>query len=411
MRIAFCSPPLIGRRQKSVEAEDCCWGIGARVLPAMLLACASEARQAGHDVAFTDLSIDRSAVLYEFKPDIVVHSLAWQWHHAVNDAMARICGGIKRIILAVPPGYAQHYVEDMGCPVAYTEPEKSLLDILAGELRQGIYPNCMTDLGPTDFALVPDRYWPHYAAVIYQVGRGCPYRCKFCVWGGSFVTDPTFRLRPAQLVADNLCQLREITVKALGRPLPVYLLAGQLTASQRWVDQFHAAMAFEPYKFQSPVNLQDLTAEKLRLLHECGLVSTSVGLEATADPILKRMGKPFTFERATHGLLTLQEAGQAYGLKWRAHVRYGVGETAEEVQEATENVHKLRQAGLRRLHVDLAQMVHYEGTHLRAEANYELANLPKRTEYCPVMAHPPDYGAFKDALRAYDWLAYEGERK
>ena len=407
MRLAFCSPPLIGRKQRSIEAEDCCWGIGSRVLPAMLLACASEAKRAGHDVKFIDLAINKPDVLRQFKPDIVVHALAWQWHTAVNDAMARICDGIKRIILAIPPGYAQHYAKDAGCSVAYTEPERSLFDILAGEPKQGIYPNCLADLGPIDFSLVPTHYWQHYAAIIYQVARGCPYHCRFCVWGGSTVTDPTFRLRPAQLVADNLRQLREITVKALGKPLPAYLLASQLTASQKWVEAFHAAMAREPYKFQSPVNLQDLTADKLRMLKECGLVSTSVGLEATADAILRRMGKPFTFERATHGLLTLQENG----IKWRAHIRYGVGETAEEVAEATANIHKLRKAGLRHMRVDLARMVHYEGTRLQAEADYELVNLPKHTEYCPVQAYPPDYTAFKKALRQYDWLASEGERK
>jgi len=52
MRIAFCNPPLIGRKKRAVEAEDCCWGVGARILPAMLLACASEAKRAGHEVAF-----------------------------------------------------------------------------------------------------------------------------------------------------------------------------------------------------------------------------------------------------------------------------------------------------------------------------------------------------------------------
>jgi len=407
MRLAFCSPPLIGRRQKSVEAEDCCWGIGSQVLPAMLLACASEAKRAGHDVRFIDLSIDKPDVLRQFKPDTVVHSLAWQWHQAVNDAMARICGKTKRVILAVPPGYAQHYAKDTGCSVAYTEPERALLDILAGELRQGIYPNCLADLGPTDFSLVPAHYWQHYAAVIYQVARGCPYRCRFCVWGGSTVTDPTFRMRPAQLVADNLRQLREITVKALGKPLVAYLLAAQLTASQKWVEAFHAVMAREPYPFQSPLNLNDLTVNKVRMLKECGLTSTSVGLEAVTTPMLKRLGKPYTFERALHGLLTMQEID----IKWRAHIRYGVGESAEDVQEAVQNVHAMRRAGLRKLRVDFAPIVHYKGTRIEAEADYELVQSPGHTEYCPVMAHPPDWTPFMDALRQYNWLAYVGEKK
>jgi len=407
MRLAFVNPPLIGRRQKAVEAEDCCWGVGSRVLPAMLLACTSEARRVGHDVAFIDLTIDKPTVLAAFKPDAVIHALPWQWWKQVNAAMSAVCQDTQRVILAVPPGYAGHYATGTGCPVVFSEPERIMAMPTNAWAQDEKLPNCLADLGPVDYTLVPSHYWQRYKAAVYQATRGCCYHCSFCVWGGSTVTDTTFRLRPAAQVASNLRQLRELSTAARGKPLPLYLLAAQLTSSDVWIREFHAEMAGEPYQFQSNVNLGDLTAEKMRLLMECGLSSTSVGLEAGATPLLYKLGKPYTFERALHGLLTLQEVG----IKWRAHVRYGFGETAEDVEESAENVHRMRHAGLKRLRVDFAPIVHYEGTRILAEANYELKPLPKRAVECLVMAEPPDWTPFTDALRQYDWLTSEGARK
>jgi len=373
----------------------------------MLLACASEAKRVGHDVRYIDLSIDEPAVLQEYRPDAVIHALTWQWHHAIGEAMRAICGKVKRIILAVPPGYAQHYVKDTGCQVAYTEPEQSLLDILADKPQSGVYSNCLADLGPVDYALVPEYYWQHYAAAVYQVTRGCPYHCRFCVWGGSMVTDTTFRMRSAKQVADDLKQLRQLSMEVRGKSLPLYLLGAQLTTSDKWIQEFHAEMAQKPYQFQSNVNLGDLTTEKLRLLREAGLVSTSVGLEAVTTSLLQKLGKPYTFERALHGLLTLQESG----IKWRAHIRYGFGEIADDVQESVENIHAMRQAGLKHLRVDFAPILHYEGTRIKAEADYKLVPLLGRRVPCLVMAYLPDWIPFTDVLKHYGWLASEGARK
>jgi len=214
-------------------------------------------------------------------------------------------------------------------------------------------------------------------------------------------------MRPAAQVANDLRQLHELSTKARGKPLPLYLLAAQLTTSDRWINEFHAEMVGEPYQFQSNANLGDLTADKMHLLMECGLSSTSVGLEAVTTPLLYKLGKPYTFERALHGLLVLQETG----IKYRAHIRYGFGETAEDVQESVENIHRMHHAGLKRLRVDFAPIVHYEGTRIKAEADYELTPLPKRAVECLVMAKPPDWTLFTDALRKYGWLKSEGARK
>ena len=95
MRIAFVNPPTIGTRRsrKAVQAEECCWGIGAPVLPFALLALASAAGENNQDVRFYDLAIGkpeevRQGFSSDWRPDLVVHSLAWQWWKPVDDAMA-----------------------------------------------------------------------------------------------------------------------------------------------------------------------------------------------------------------------------------------------------------------------------------------------------------------------------------
>lgn len=431
MRIAFVNPPRISRK-RAVEAEDCCWGAGPLVLPSLLLNCATEAETSGHEVAFVDLAIDPLGVLTEWTPDLVVHALAWQWWQEVNRAMGEACRGTSRLVLAVPPGYSMRYLlDDKHVPfaVAYSEPEAVVasLPLEEGDLmtwrdnapgiawrdRIGILrrsdplPNCMGRLGLTDWSLVPDHYWPHYRAVVYQVSRGCPYRCKFCVWGGSTITDRTFRMKPPEHVALDLRVLQVQRALHTGKPLPLYLLAAQLTSDAGWLTTFHHKMAPNPCLFQSNVNLADVTPENLGLLKEVGLVSCAAGLDGASDGVLRLMGKPYDMAQAVQGLVAMQNAG----LLKRTRVRYGMGEGPGDVMEAIGWLDHMREAGIRRMRVAFAPIVHYEGTRAYREAAYDLAELPGRDVPCLVQADPPDWSPYVDKLHELRWLGRVGARK
>jgi len=429
VKIAFVNPPRIARRA-AVQAEDCCWGAGPLVLPAQLLACATEAARAGHEVAFIDLAIDKAAVLRDYAPDLIIHALVWQWWEPVNTVMSEAANGVPRLVLAVPPGYASRFA---GIPephrplaVAYSEPEAVIRDLprqaadlgewcwavrgVAHARRYGILhrnpqrPNCLGELGPVDFSLVPDEYWSCYQAACYQVTRGCPYRCTFCVWGGSTCTDPSFKTRPAQLVANDL---RELRARA-GREIPLYLLAAQLTTSQRWIEEFYQAIQPLPYPFQSNVNMKDLTPDKLRLLQDAGLVSAAAGLDGASDGILRLMHKPYTMEEATAGLLAMQDAG----LLKRARVRYGVGETDADVAEAIEWLDRLQNAGVRHLRANIAQILHYEGTQIYRDCRYALIDLPHGGS-APrlVQRDTANWSPYIARLKELKWLGRVGARK
>lgn len=417
MKIAFVNPPRIGRRKRAIEAEDCCWGIGPLVLPAMLLGCASEAYQAGHEVVFWDAAIDPEREMIP-KPDLIVHPLAWHYHKMVNQAMIELCGDVPRVALAVPPGYAAHYSKLEGVDYSIADSPEIAFGHVPGSADNLVDWEWPPKLGladtvDTDYDLVPERYWRHYVAAVYQVTRGCCYSCHFCVWGGSTCTSAGWEIKSAERVAREIGVLRALATRYAGaeidtgQPLPLYLLASQLTIDLSWLREFHEHMSPDPYQFQSNVNLADLTAEKLVLLKECGLVSTGIGMEGLTTPLLKKLGKPYTFERAVHGLLTLQEVG----LKTRVHLRYGYGEIKTDVQEAVENVGLMHEAGIKPLRVDLAPIVHYEGTRIKEQADYELIPLPKRGVDCLVMKYPPDWAPVVDAMKALEWQVAVGARK
>jgi len=381
----------------------------------MLLACASEAKRAGHQVCYLDLSLEKAGILHAWQPDVVVHPLAWQYHRHMHERMVEICGDLPRIVLAVPPGYAVHYaaLTPPAAAVLYSEPEMvfrvyadTLEEFLEAILPHTKQPTGLHRLGPIDFTLVPKRYWAQSAAVVYQVTRGCLYRCKFCVWGGSTVTDTTFRMRPALLVAEDLRQVREMSRQATGKVLPLYLLCAQLTSDLDWIDEFHAQMVDDPYPYQSNVGLSELTDTNLPLLRETGLSNTSVGVEALTDRTLRLLGKPHTVQDVTSGLLLLHK----HGPRFRVHFRYGYGETGEDVREAVVNLRRLREAYPANLRVGIAPIVHYEGTRIR-DVGYELKPHPDYEEDCLIMAHPPSWRRFGRALREYGWLKRRGLSK
>ena len=175
---------------------------------------------------------------------------------------------------------------------------------------------CIHEVKGTNWNLVSPSYWLFYDRVVYQVSRGCPWRCNFCVWGGSTVTDQTFRMRPAEQVATDVTNLKEIGYKYRPQPIPLQLLSAQLTTSVDWIWEYFCLMK-DPYPFQGNINLRELTEENLMLLKHAGMDHFFAGLEALTDPLLQRMNKPHDFEDIVNGLRRLlreAEAGEIVAL-------------------------------------------------------------------------------------------------
>ena len=399
MKVAFVVPPR--SEYGFVEAEDCCFRAAKKChLPAMLLACASQLDGA----MFFDLSIDKPSILNAAKPDVIVYPTIWNHYDWIMASMKGVVPDAHKIILPVPPGYAESQV-GISPPLAtrpppvfcavYSEPEavftnfpRSKADLIdwrntakglawsdeTGGHKSDYLPNCLHKLNGVDYTLVPSHYWQHYRTAIYQVTRGCPYRCKFCVWGGSTVTDRAFRMRPARQVTLDLYQIRTLANRARGQrgnpePITLYLLSAQLTTRLDWLQKFSSRVEPNPYPFQSNVNLKELTKQKMDLLIKSGMRAASAGLEALSDSMLARMRKPHTFDEAIRGALILEESGIPYSL----HVRTRYGETAEDMIEGRANLQRMYDAGVHHARVHFGPLANFRGTVLQENPPYPVA--------------------------------------
>ncbi len=419
MKVAFVNPPKL-YNGKFVEAEDCCWGaVGIRVLPSMLLACASQMENA----VYIDLSIEDASALAKAKADVVVYPLAWQYHRETFKKMSVICGRTPQIVLSIPSGYMKEYAFLKPSPfaVVYSEPEL-VLSLLKDDLvawrqktnglawvdklglynQNGLNPNCLDNIKGTNYNLVPPRYWRFYAWACYQVTRGCPYRCTFCVWGGSTVTDQNFKMRPADQVAEDMLKIRNHAIDNKVK-IFTYLLAAQLTTNLKWIQRFNTLLGHDPIPFQSNVNVFDLTDEKIRLLKESGMTLVSVGIEALTDSLLERINKRHRFEHIIEGLKVLDKHYSHY----TCHLRTGIGETLKDIEESKQNVIKLHEVGIKYARFHFGPVIYYKGTQIHDKPPCLLERSPDYSEACFRMKDiPKEWSQVAEVLGKFGLLKH-----
>ena len=411
MKVAFVNPPkLYGH---FLQAEDCCWGITPEAnLPGGLLSCASQME----DAFFFDLGLESPEKLASLKPDLIVYPTFVRFALEIHTKMAKVCKDIPKITIALPPGYMEDFAKLEPNPfcVVYSEPEK-VFSALEGDLvewRSGSrgtawmddevfhktapLRGCLHEIKGTDWSLIPPRYWPHYWQAVYQISRGCPWRCHFCVWGGSTVTDRTFRMRPAEQVATDLINLRDTANRYRDTnntiaPIKLYTLSAQLTTSIKWIRAFHSLMKDRPYPFKGNVNLRELTPENIRLLNKSGMTTTSAGAEALTDPLLKKLNKGQSFEDIIRGIKILNQAGA--GAWYIIHLKNGFGETKKDIAETLANIKVMKERGIKhsRFHIG-TPILYYKGT--------VMAERPPKT-----LVFDHRFGAFRQKnILIDDWL-------
>jgi len=403
MKIAFVVPPALPNGQ-FIAAEDCCGSAGTgRLLPAGILAMANESRLAGHEVQYFDASIE-PVNLTGF--DAVVFTILWHYHDKTMAAMTPIIKDIPiKVAWSIPHGYAEDYAKlyPMLSFVVYSEPEMVIpslplsrrdygcawLSATAGIKWQdggamhggGYNPTCIDKLRPIDYdGLVPTRYWKHYTQTAYQVTRGCPYRCIFCMWGGSTVTDRTFKMRRPEVVAEDIEKIRRLS----NGKIVLYLLAAQLTTDLKWLKRFCALVEDDPWTWRSNVNLVELTNEKMDLLKRAGMVQAVAGLEALTDKTLAMINKAHTFKQAVKGIKVLEKSGIPY----RLHLRCGFGETEQDVTESLANL-KVLSGLMTRGQVDLGPLIYYRGTEIERDRTWPAIDHPGFDISCPMMKDLP----------------------
>ncbi len=434
MKVAFVTLKPIevnqtgGTEYALAMTEDCCWSLTRkRYLPAGLLACASQME----DAFFFDLSIEPPENLEVLKPDLVVYPLIPYWPtvtKAFHSVMSSICKDVPKIVLAIPPGYMKDYacLEPNPFCVVYSEPEAVFSDFhvtTKDELiewrahskgtawvEDGVFhkkaslKTCIHEIKGTNWDLVPPSYWFHYQRIVYQISRGCPWRCNFCVWGGSTVTDRTFRMRPAEQVATDLVNLRKTINKYLKllQPIPVYTLSAQLTTDIKWLKEFHSLMREHPYPFQGNINLHELTEEKLELLIQAGMNGFCAGLEALTDPLLKRMNKPNGFEDIIRSIKILNKADVNYRLTL---ITGGYGETKDEIKETLDNIEIMNKRGVSHAKIVVGgPIIYYKGTVIAENPPEELVYDPRHAGFRQKHIHVKEWIEVREKLFEYNLI-------
>ena len=169
---------------------------------------------------------------------------------------------------------------------------------------------------------VDERFWFLYdnQPATIQVNSGCPYQCEYCVWSRQAFPR---RQWANPVVCGQLSSLARAP----------YLICSQITGEPQWVAAFIGARTQPFNAFSTDLNCAHLPnfTEDIRALAEVGMSRAIVGIEAMAPNSLRRLGCAHTIgqARAMFGLLT------ELGVEGVFQLRYGYGETIEEIEEST----------------------------------------------------------------------------
>jgi anaerobic magnesium-protoporphyrin IX monomethyl ester cyclase len=133
--------------------------------------------------------------------------------------------------------------------------------------------------------------------------RGCPYGCNWCA---KPISGNKFQLRKAELVAAEICELKNVYgVQHIWFGDDIFAL------NQHWVQEFADAMeALEcrlPFKIQSRADL--MTRETVRGLKRAGCAEVWMGVESGSQRVLDTMNKGLRIAQVEDARARLGDAG------------------------------------------------------------------------------------------------------
>ncbi len=163
--------------------------------------------------------------------------------------------------------------------------------------------------------------------------RGCPYRCNWCA---KPISGDKFRVRPAEAVAAEVCELRNrYGAQHLWFSDDVFAL------NHRWAQQFALRLEQQacivPFKIQSRADL--MTAETVAALRRAGCAEVWMGVESGSQKVLDAMDKGLSLSR----IVAARERLGAAGIRACYFLQFGYpGETWKEIQQTIDFVRSTR---------------------------------------------------------------------
>lgn len=132
-----------------------------------------------------------------------------------------------------------------------------------------------------------------YPVVTILAGRGCPYRCIYCLWPQT-LTGHRYRRRSPENVAEEF----EFIARELPQVREVFIEDDTLTADQGYAQALARELVRRGNRLPFSANSRpDVNYETLRLLKQAGLRLLCVGFESGDQSVLKAIRKGVTVEQ------------------------------------------------------------------------------------------------------------------
>jgi anaerobic magnesium-protoporphyrin IX monomethyl ester cyclase len=172
-----------------------------------------------------------------------------------------------------------------------------------------------------------------YFSTNVVASRGCPYRCNWCA---KPISGNKFQLRPAELVAAEICELKEVHGAE-----HIWFGDDIFALDLRWVKQFADAIELWdcalPFKIQSRADL--MSEETVASLKRAGCAEVWMGVESGSQRVLDAMDKGLRVGEIKVARERLADAG----IRACYFLQFGYpGEHWEDIQKTIELVRTTR---------------------------------------------------------------------
>ena len=330
MKIVVLNPPFKGKFSRTSRSPAVTKG-GTLYYPFWLAYAVGVVEQMGHDIRFFDapatgLKIeDIFARLGEFVPDLVVVDTSTPSIHndvqmaakikerypnsfivlvgthpsALPEETLNLCSGIN----AVAVGEYDYTIRDLAKVLENKQPLEYVEGlvfrkgnvIIANKKRAKI-----EDLNQIPFVSqvyknhlnIKDYFFAaaNYPMVMIITGRGCPYKCSFCVYPQVF-NSRQYRLRSAENVVDEF----DYVAKHLPGVKEIGIEDDTFTANKIRTRQICELLIQRKIKMRWYCNARaDLDFETMKMMRQAGCRLVAVGFESGNDKVLKNIHKGIT---------------------------------------------------------------------------------------------------------------------
>jgi anaerobic magnesium-protoporphyrin IX monomethyl ester cyclase len=172
-----------------------------------------------------------------------------------------------------------------------------------------------------------------YFSTNVVASRGCPYRCNWCA---KPISGNKFQLRPAELVAAEICELKEVHGAE-----HIWFGDDIFALDLRWMKQFADAIELLdcalPFKIQSRADL--MSEETVASLKRAGCAEVWMGVESGSQRVLDAMDKGLRVGE----IKVARERLAAAGIRACYFLQFGYpGEHWEDIQKTIELVRSTR---------------------------------------------------------------------